>query len=148
MSSFNFCIQQALKEKRVSKVADKILKSDNPELELKNLHTMRLRKREKIIDAIRTEELLKKIESHPDGLEAGLIATLTKDNAGRANYLNVDYLEKSLLKSLRDFNVGLELLDTKCLVYLKMKNANDFVKAVRGEVVDDKDVMQKPQKIT
>ena len=146
MSSFNFCIQQALKEKRVSKkVADKILKSDNPELELKKFaYNAALRKREKIIDAIRTEELLKKIESHPDGLEAGLIATLTKDNAGRANYLNVDYLQKKFTQEFAaDFNAGLELFRYKMFgLFKNEKNANDFVKAVRGEVVDDKDVMQ------
>ena len=146
MSSFNFCIQQALKEKRVSKkVADKILKSDNPELELKKFaYNAALRKREKIIDAIRTEELLKKIESHPDGLEAGLIATLTKDNAGRANYLNVDYLAKKFTQEFAaDFNSGLELFRYKMFgLFKNEKNANNFVKAVRGEVDRDWETLE------
>ncbi len=146
MSSFNFCIQQALKEKRVpKKVANKILKSKDPELELKKFaYNAALRKREKIINAVRTEQLIKNMESHPDGLEAGLLALLSKDNTGKAAYTNVDYLTKVLTQEFAaDLNAGLELFRYKMFgAFKNEKSGNDFVKAVRGGVVDDKDIMQ------
>lgn len=146
MASFDFCINQAVKDKKISKsVAEEILASGDPAAAIKELADRTTReKREKIVDAVRIAEAIEMIMSHPDGLDKGLLALLSKDSTGRARYMNVDFLQRVYTQQfLSQWATGLELFRTKRFGLLgNEEGLNKFVRAVYGEVIDDTDIMK------
>ena len=146
MASFDFCINQAVKDKKITKsVAEEILASGDPAAAIKELADRTTReKREKVVDAVRIAEAIEKITSHPDGLDKGLLALLSKDSTGRAKYMNVDFLQKVYTQQyLSQWATGLELFRTKGFgVFKNEEGLNKFVRAVYGEVIDDPDIMK------
>ena len=62
MASFKFCIEQAIKDKKITKnVADQLRQADDPEVALKNMvETVSREKREKAVDAVRISVALEK----------------------------------------------------------------------------------------
>ena len=49
-----------------------------------------LEKRQKVLQALRTHENVRDVQSHPEGLAAGVVAKLTKDSYGAAPWSNVE----------------------------------------------------------
>lgn len=146
MASFDFCINQAVKDKKISKsVAEEILASGDPAAAIKELaDRMSREKREKVVDAIRLANNAEYINSHPDGPGAGLLALLAKDNTGRARYRNVDFLQRVYTEQFSSqWATGLELFRTKYFGLLNnTEGLNNFIRAVYGEVIDDPEIMK------
>jgi hypothetical protein len=94
LASFAQCIDIAYKNGRITKdIADLIKLSDDPNAAIDNLlGELTRNKREAAIQAVRIAQRYDDIKSHPDGMMAGLMATMTKDTRQKAGYKNVDYL--------------------------------------------------------
>ncbi len=78
MASFAQCIDIAYKNGRITKdVADLIKSSDDPNAAIDNLlGELTRNKREAAIQAVRIAQRYDDIKSHPDGMMAGLMATM------------------------------------------------------------------------
>ncbi len=152
MASFNYCIDQALKGKKINKkLAEQIKQAQDPEAVIKDLVTrLSISKREKIVDAIRTAKAIENINSHPDGAIKGLQALLGKDNAGKAHYSNIDMLQRVYTEQFASqWATGLQLFKTKALgVINNNAKENAFVRARYGNKVDDADVMKANEEYT
>lgn len=144
MASFDYCINVAVRDKKISKkLGDEILNSPDPEKFLKDTAEQLARvKREKIVDTIRFSNAVEAMESHPEGLGAGLASLLGKDVTGKAGYHNVDALQKVLVnKYLAEFAGGLERFRTKTFGLTQDKDGiNKLIHAMYGKVTDDPEV--------
>ena len=92
-------------------MADEILTSPDPEQMIRDMaETLARNKREKIVDAIRISNAIEAIESHPKDMGAGLASLLGKDVTGKADYANVDFMQKVYTKRfLAEWSNGLEM---------------------------------------
>ena len=141
MASFKFCIEQAIKDKKITKdVADQLRQADDPEVALKNMvETVSREKREKAVDAVRISVALDKINNHPEGAGVGLISLLGRDLTGKAGYMNIDLLSAAYTKQyMAKFADGLSTFRTRMLgLSQDEESLNMFIKAVYGETVGD-----------
>ena len=141
MASFKFCIEQAIKDKKITKdVADQLRQADDPEIALKNMvETVSREKREKAVDAVRISAALDKINNHPEGAGVGLISLLGRDLTGKAGYMNIDLLSAAYTKQyMAKFADGLSTFRTRMLgLSQDEESLNMFIKAVYGETVGD-----------
>ena len=141
MASFKFCIEQAIKDKKITKdVADQLRQADDPEVALKNMvETVSREKREKAVDAVRISVALDKINNHPEGAGVGLISLLARDLTGKAGYMNIDLLSAAYTKQyMAKFADGLSTFRTRMLgLSQDEESLNMFIKAVYGETVGD-----------
>ena len=96
MASFAECIDIAFEQGKITKqVADTIKQAEDPETAINGLvGNLTRTKREAAIQSVRLSDAWEKAQSHEGGAYAGLIALMTKDPTGRANYMNVEYLGK------------------------------------------------------
>ena len=141
LASFKFCIEQAIKDKKITKdVADQLRQADDPEIALKNMvETVSREKREKAVDAVRISAALDKINNHPEGAGVGLISLLGRDLTGKAGYMNIDLLSAAYTKQyMAKFADGLSTFRTRMLgLSQDEESLNMFIKAVYGETVGD-----------
>tara|TARA_R110000796_G_scaffold241942_1_gene363822 strand:- start:53 stop:2368 length:2316 start_codon:yes stop_codon:yes gene_type:complete len=141
LASFKFCIEQAIKDKKITKdVADQLRQADDPEVALKNMvETVSREKREKAVDAVRISVALDKINNHPEGAGVGLISLLGRDLTGKAGYMNIDLLSAAYTKQyMAKFADGLSTFRTRMLgLSQDEESLNMFIKAVYGETVGD-----------
>jgi len=141
LASFKFCIEQAIKDKKITKdVADQLRQADDPEVALKNMvETVSREKREKAVDAVRISAALDKINNHPEGAGVGLISLLGRDLTGKAGYMNIDLLSAAYTKQyMAKFADGLSTFRTRMLgLSQDEESLNMFIKAVYGETVGD-----------
>jgi hypothetical protein len=141
LASFKFCIEQAIKDKKITKdVADQLRQADDPEVALKNMvETVSREKREKAVDAVRISAALDKINNHPEGAGVGLISLLGRDLTGKAGYMNIDLLSAAYTKQyMAKFAEGLSTFRTRMLgLSQDEESLNMFIKAVYGETVGD-----------
>jgi len=141
LASFKFCIEQAIKDKKITKdVADQLRQADDPEVALKNMvETVSREKREKAVDAVRIAAALDKINNHPEGAGVGLISLLGRDLTGKAGYMNIDLLSSAYTKQyMAKFADGLSTFRTRMLgLSQDEESLNMFIKAVYGETVSD-----------
>lgn len=146
MSSFNYCINEAVKSKKISKtMADEILAApDQAEIIRDIAETLTRERREKVVDAIRLSNAIEAADSHPEGLGAGLASLMGKDITGKANYANVDFLQKTYTnKFLAGWANGLERFRTTTFGLSQDKEGiNNLIRALHGKAVDDADIMQ------
>ncbi len=146
MGSFQKCVNIAVKDNKISqRMADEILTSPDPEQIIRDMaETLARNKREKIVDAIRISNAIEAIESHPKDMGAGLASLLGKDVTGKADYANVDFMQKVYTKRfLAEWSNGLERFRTKAFGLSQDKEGlNNFVRAVYGEAVDDPQIMK------
>ena len=118
MASFKFCIEQAIKDKKITKdVADQLRQADDPEVALKNMvETVSREKREKAVDAVRLAVAIEKQNNHPEGAGVGLISLLGRDLTGKAGYMNIDLLSSAYTKQyMAKFADGLSTFRTRML---------------------------------
>ncbi len=111
MASFEYCINLAVDQKKISKTtAKEILESNDPAEYIKTLaDNISRQKREKIIDAIIIADARQKIMSHPKGPMVGLKSLLARDLTESAGYLNVENHQAFFLaKYWSSFHKGAE----------------------------------------
>ena len=146
MSSFDYCINEAVKSKKISKtMADEILAApDQAEMIRDIAETLSRERREKVVDAIRLSNAIEAADSHPEGLGAGLASLMGKDITGKAKYANVDFLQKTYTnKFLAGWANGLERFRTTTFGLSQDKEGiNNLIRALHGKAVDDADIMQ------
>ena len=96
MADLVSCITRALAQKRISQtLADQIINSPDPEYTFKLAQmNMTIQRRETILSAVRMNDVLLDMKSHPKGMAHGLMAAMVKDKFGLARYDNVDYQAK------------------------------------------------------
>ena len=126
-------------------MADEILAAPDQAEMIKDIaETLSRERREKVVDAIRLSNAIEAAESHPEGLGAGLASLMGKDVTGKANYANVDFLQKTYTNQfLAGWANGLERFRTKTFGLSQDKEGiNNFVRALHKETVDDADIMQ------
>lgn len=144
MANFVDCVEQAFRQKRISQaIRDQVVSSNDPQAELDNiLATKSRQKREAIIQAVRMNDLLIDIKSHPKGMAAGLAATMTKDIHGEAKYDNVDYL--AAVEQARYHSKVAEFLSrfrTRKLGFSQdTEGLEDLVRAMHGRQSSDADI--------
>lgn len=141
MASFAYCIDQAIKGKKINKqVADRLRQADDPEVEIQNMVNEISRvQREKAVDAVRIAVAIDKIKNHPEGAGVGLISLLGRDLTGKAGYMNIDLLSSSYTKKyMAKFADGLSTFRTRMLgLSQDEESLNMFIRAVYGETVED-----------
>jgi hypothetical protein len=141
VASFDYCINLAVKENRISKkMGDKILDSENPVDVIKNIAgELSQQKREKVIDAIRLSQNIEYINQHPKGLGAGLVSLLSKDVTEKAKSFNVDYLQKVYTQRFAAmWSDGLERFRTKTFGLTQDSDGiAEFVRAAHGKQSSD-----------
>jgi len=146
VSSFDYCINVAVKEKKISqKMADEILDAPDQAQVIRDIADKLSReRREKVVDAIRISNAIDAMETHPDGLGTGLASLMGKDITGKAKYGNVDFMQKVYTKRfLAEWANGLEKFSTKTFGITQDKDGLEkFVRAVYGEDVGDPKIMQ------
>jgi len=111
VASFEYCINLAVDQKKISKTtANEILESGDPAEYIKTLaDNISRQKREKIIDAIIIADSRQKIMSHPKGPMVGLKSLLARDLTESAGYLNVENHQAFFLaKYWSSFHKGAE----------------------------------------
>ena len=141
MASFAYCIDQAIKGKKINKqVAERLRQADDPEVEIQNMVNEISRiQREKAVDAVRIAVAIDKIKNHPEGAGVGLISLLGRDLTGKAGYMNIDLLSSSYTKKyMAKFADGLSTFRTRMLgLSQDEESLNMFIRAVYGETVED-----------
>jgi hypothetical protein len=141
LASFAYCIDQAIKGKKINKqVADRLRQADDPEVEIQNMVNEISRvQREKAVDAVRIAVAIDKIKNHPEGAGVGLISLLGRDLTGKAGYMNIDLLSSSYTKKyMAKFADGLSTFRTRMLgLSQDEESLNMFIRAVYGETVED-----------
>ena len=111
MASFEYCINLAVDQKKISKTtAKEILESGDPAEYIKTLaDNISRQKREKIIDAIIIADARQKIMNHPKGPMVGLKSLLARDLTESSGYLNVENHQAFFLaKYWSSFHEGAE----------------------------------------
>ena len=111
MASFEYCINLAVEQKKISKTtAKEILESGDPAEYIKTLaDNISRQKREKIIDAIIIADARQKIMNHPKGPMVGLKSLLARDLTESSGYLNVENHQAFFLaKYWSSFHQGAE----------------------------------------
>lgn len=141
MATFDFCINQALAAKKISKdVADRLKQSDDVDAELTSIvANLNQQKREAIIQTIRLSEAWEKASNHTKGAYEGLLSLLSKDRTGEAGYGNVEYLQK-YYQGLYHSKVAdtLQRFRTRKLgFYQNEGDLNKLIRAIYGEDVGD-----------
>ena len=141
MASFDYCVNLAVKENRISKkMGEEILASGNPAEVIKDIAGQLSReRREKVVDAIRLSEAIEHISKHRKGHGTGLVSILAKDVTEQSKAMNVDYLQKVYTQRFASqWSEGLERFRTKTFGLTQdAEGIADFVKAVYGKVSKD-----------
>lgn len=144
MASFDFCVDAAFKNGKITKaVAEKIKAAPDPETAINEVvGNLNRQKREAAIQAVRMAEAWRDISSHKGTKYDGLIALMTKDPTGRAGYKNVEYLSKYYEgKYHAQFKDALSKFRTRSLGFEQdQEGLRNLVKAIYGEAVDDSEI--------
>jgi hypothetical protein len=92
VASFDFCINQAIKEKRITKkMGEEILESTDPAAMIGAMAEGAARKKkEAAVDAIRLAQRTEEVMSHPNGPYQGLMSIIGRDIKGTGNSQNID----------------------------------------------------------
>ena len=134
MASFDYCVNLAVEENRISKkMGEEILASGNPAEIIKDIAGQLSReRREKVVDAIRISEAIEHISKHPKGHGTGLVSLLAKDVTEKSRAMNVDYLQKVYTQRFASqWSEGLDRFRTKTFGLTQdAEGIADFVKAV------------------
>lgn len=141
MASFDFCINEALKGKKISKdVAERLKGADDVDAELTNIvANLNRQKRETVLQTVRLSEAWEKASNHEKGAYEGLLSLLSKDRTGLAGYENVEYLQK-YYQGLYHSKVAdmMQRFRTRALgFYQNEADLNNLIRAIYGEDVGD-----------
>jgi hypothetical protein len=98
VASFDFCINQAIKEGKITKdLGEEILESSDPAAMIAAMAgNAAQKKREAAVDAIRRAQRMEEINSHPNGPYHGLMSILTRDTKEVAGYQNIDLRSRTI----------------------------------------------------
>jgi hypothetical protein len=144
VASFDFCIDQALSQGKISKgIADRIKSSENPEIEINRIvGDITRQKRETAIQAVRLADAVSKMSGHSKGSYDGLMSLMTKDPTGKAGYANVEYRARfNQSKYHSRFADALSRFRTRSLGFSQdTEGLNKLVRAIYGEAVDDAEI--------
>ncbi len=144
MPSYNYCLDEAVKAKRITKtLRDEILENGEPDVAIANLRAdLTRQRRENAIQAVRLAEAYEKIKSHPKGLKAGLDSLLTKDKYGQADYGNIEYWDRiytgryhaKMTEMLSKFRTRMAGLTQD------KEGLKDLARAIFGQPVEDAEI--------
>lgn len=146
MATFDYCIDLAVKDGKISKdVSERLKNAENVETELDGIvANLAKQKRETAIQAVKLSKAWENVSGHSEGAYAGLLSLLTKDATSKAGFANVEYRQKyyagryhsqlaEMLQTFRTRKLGFSQDEKQ----LKL-----FVKAIYGEQVDDPQLMK------
>jgi len=144
MPSFKECVSKAVKRKAITKkLANQILSAPDPEKAIDDIlaDASRVRK-ETALGVVRTAKAIEDVNSHPDGMYAGLQALMAKDPREKAGFANVDlltsYYQNKYRAKMSSFFVRFE---PKRLGFAQdHESLTKFVRAIYGETTDDKEI--------
>lgn len=146
MATFDYCIDLALKDGKITKdVSERLKSAENVENELDDIvANLTRQKRETAIQTVKLSKAWENASSHADGAYQGLMALLSKDVTSKAGFENVEYKQKyyagryhsrlaEMLQNFRTRKLGFSQDD---------KQLRLLVKAIYGEQVDDPQIMK------
>ena len=144
MANFDYCIDQAFKDGKITKAtAEGIKAAPDPEDAINSLvSTLTRQKREAAIQAVRLADAWENIKSHPESMHDGLMSLMVRDQTEKAGYANVDYLSKTYHAK---YNSGLadalSRFRTRRLGFEQdQEGLTKLIKSIYGESVDDAEI--------
>lgn len=146
MATFDYCIDLALKDGKISKdVSERLKSAENVENELDDIvANLTRQKRETAIQTVKLSKAWENVNSHSEGTYDGLLSLLTKDSTAKAGFGNIEYKQKEYLSHYHaQLAEMLQHFRTRKFGFSQDKEQLSLlVRAIYGEQVDDPQIMK------